>query len=109
MRARPFGALAFAVMLGACAEDSKAPVAGSGNASRGRLVYLAQCIACHNPDPSKTGPLGPPVKGSSRELLEARIVRGTYPPGYKPKRESAIMQPMPNLASAVPHLAAFLK
>lgn len=109
MRPGAVAGIALALMLAACAEDSKAPVTLEGDANRGRQVYLAQCISCHNPDPSKVGPLGPPVKGSSRELLEARIVRATYPPGYKPKRESAVMQPTPHLASAVPDLAAFLK
>lgn len=109
MRAGVLVPVALALTLAACAEDSTSPTTGSGDPSRGRQVYLAQCIACHNLDPSKPGPLAPPVKGSSRELLEARVVRGTYPPGYKPKRESAVMQPMPNLASAIPDLAAFLK
>ena len=53
--------------------------------------------------------LGPAIKGSSRELLEAKILRGTYPPGYTPKRPSAVMQPMPHLASAIPDLAAYLQ
>ena len=101
--------MAFALTLGACAEDSNAPLPGEGDPNRGRRVYLAQCISCHNSDPSKTGPVGPPVKGASRELLEARIVRGSYPPGYKPKQASTVMQPMPQLASAIPDLAAFLK
>jgi hypothetical protein len=49
------------------------------------------------------------VRGASRELLEARILRGAYPPGYTPKRPSAIMQPMPHLAGSLDDLAAFLK
>lgn len=98
----PFVLLAVAVALAACAQEG-------GPAGRGRQVYLAQCIACHNSDPSKDGPLGPAIKGSSRELLETRVVRGAYPPGYKPKRVSAVMQPMPQLASAIDDLAAFLK
>lgn len=109
MRAGSFAALAFALTLGACAEDSKTPPTADGDPNRGKQVYLAQCVACHNPDPSKVGPLAPAIKGSSRELLEARIVRGTYPPGYRPKRESAIMQPMPQLASSIPDLAAYLR
>ena len=95
-------ALAFALGLAACAEER-------GPAARGRRVYLAQCIACHNSDPAKDGPLGPAIKGSSRELLEARVLGGAYPPGYKPKRGTAIMQPMPQLASVIDDLAAFLK
>ena len=94
--------LAVALALPACAEDGSP-------AARGRQVYLAQCTTCHNSDPSKDGPLGPPLRGSSRELIEARVLRGTYPPGYRPKRGTAIMQPMPQLASAIDDLAAFLR
>ncbi|MBI3031494.1 MAG: cytochrome c [Candidatus Rokubacteria bacterium] len=93
---------AVALVLAACAENGSP-------AGRGRQVYLAQCTACHNSDPSRDGPLGPAVKGSSRELLEARVLRGTYPPGYRPKRATAVMQPMPQLASALDDLAAFLR
>ena len=102
MRAAGYLLLAVGVGLAACAGDGSP-------AGRGRQVYLAQCTACHNSDPSKNGPLGPAVKGSSRELLEARVLRAAYPPGYKPKRGTAIMQPMPQLASALDDLAAFLK
>ncbi len=94
--------LAVALALAACAEDGSP-------AARGRQVYLAQCTTCHNSDPSKDGPLGPAIKGSSRELIEARVLRGMYPPGYKPKRGTAIMQTMPQLASAIDDLAAFLR
>ncbi len=94
--------LTLALGLAGCAGDG-------GPAARGKQVYLAQCIACHNSDPARDGPLGPAVKGSSRELLEARVVRGAYPPGYKPKRGTAIMKPLPQLASTIDDLAAFLK
>jgi mono/diheme cytochrome c family protein len=97
------------LLLGGCADESAVSTATNGDPDRGKQIYLAQCIACHNPDPSKEGPLAPPVKGASQELLEARVVRGTYPPGYTPRRETSLMQPMPQLAPAIPHLTAFLK
>lgn len=102
MRAGAYVVLALALALGACAENGTP-------AARGKQVYLAQCIACHNSDPSKDGPLGPAVTGSSRELLEAKLLRGGYPPGYTPKRNTAVMQPQPALAPTIPDLAAFLK
>lgn len=102
MRVRRYVALAFAMALGACAEDG-------GPAARGKQVYLAQCVACHNSDPSRDGPLGPALKGAPQELIEARVLRGEYPPGYKPKRSSSVMKPMPQLAPAIDDLAAFLK
>lgn len=83
--------------------------ATAGSAEKGRQVWLGQCIACHNSDPVKDGPLGPAVKGASRELLEARVVKGTYPPGYTPKRPSKVMPARPDLAPNIPDLAAYLR
>jgi mono/diheme cytochrome c family protein len=97
--------VACALALAACSES------GSKNAlaERGRQVYLAQCTQCHSPDPAQSGPVGPPVKGSSRELLEARITRAAYPPGYRPKRGTAVMPAQPSLAPEIPALADYLK
>ena len=59
-------------------------------------------------DPAKTGTLGPPVAGSSRELVDARVLRVAYPPGYQPKRPTTLMQPMPDLAGSIDDITAFL-
>jgi len=99
-------ALASAGVVAAC---SGPPSPADPAAERGRQVYLAQCIACHNPDPALAGPLGPPVKGSSRELVEAKVVKGSYPPGYTPKRPTTLMPAQPQLAPEIPNVAAFLK
>jgi mono/diheme cytochrome c family protein len=99
-RAGAAAALALALALGACGGDAPA--------DRGRRVFLGQCASCHASDPAREGPLGPPVQGASRDLLEARLLRGTYPPGYTPKRPTAVMQPMPHLADSIDDLAAFL-
>ncbi|MGH7318998.1 MAG: c-type cytochrome [Candidatus Rokuibacteriota bacterium] len=103
---RLLAAFGCAVSLSAC---SDAGTGGSAEAQRGRQIYLAQCVVCHADDPAQNGPLGPAVKGSSPQLLEARVVRGTYPPGYTPKRNTAVMQSMPHLASSVSDLAAYLR
>lgn len=95
--------LPFALLLAACGQGENDP------AARGRQIYLAECTACHNSDPAKDGPLGPAVKGSSRELLEAKILRASYPPGYTPKRSTALMPPQPKVTPNIPDLAAFLR
>ena len=77
-------------------------------AERGRQVYMANCIICHNPDPTQAGSQGPPIAGSSRELLEARVVHAAYPPAYTPKRTTHAMPAQPLLAKKVDDLAAFL-
>jgi mono/diheme cytochrome c family protein len=82
---------------------------GDPAAARGRQVYLAQCTQCHNADPAAAGPVGPPLKGSSRALVESKVLRGEYPPGYKPKRPTHVMPPQPGLADDIPALAAYLK
>ncbi len=77
-------------------------------AAAGRSVYNANCIACHNVDPTQDGALGPAVAGSSLELLEARVVHGDYPEGYEPKRASRVMVALPHLEPRLPELAAYL-
>jgi mono/diheme cytochrome c family protein len=75
---------------------------------RGRAVFLANCVACHNNDPSKDGSIGPAIAGSSKELLEARVLSTSYPANYKPKRPTKIMPQFPFLKEDVPYLAAYL-
>ena len=121
--------VALAILLGGCGQDDKpaptssapsaaptpatgagqpAPSAG-GDPATGRQVWLAQCVACHNTDPAKDGPVGPAVKGSSLALLESRVLTAGYPPGYRPKRDSKVMPPRPDLAASIPDLAAYLR
>ena len=81
----------------------------SPSAERGRQIYLSQCVSCHGPDPAQAGPIGPQIKGSSKELLEAKVVSGTYPAGYTPKRPTTVMLPLPALAPDIPALADYLR
>ncbi len=69
---------------------------------------MANCIGCHHINPEIEGPLGPPIAGSSRELIEARVLRAEYPPGYRPKRDTRLMVPLPYLAPEIAALAAYL-
>ena len=103
--------LFLAALSAGCSRDSEKsqPRAKNTDAERGRVVFLANCVACHNNDPSKDGPIGPAIKGSSRELIEARVLRTSYPPGYKPKRATRVMPQFPFLKSEIPYLAAYLK
>ena len=103
--------LLLALMLNGCAEDSSPPArtAEGGDPRRGRALYLSSCAACHSSDPSKDGPIGPAIKGSSQALIEARVLRATYPPGYTPKRKTSVMPAQPYLKSTLPDLAAFLR
>ena len=75
----------------------------------GKRAYAANCIACHNPDPTKEGTIGPAVAGSSLALVEARVLRAEYPPGHTPKRSSGLMPAQLFLKPDVPNLAAYLE
>ena len=75
---------------------------------RGQTVYRAMCISCHNVNPHLDGSIGPAVASASRILLDARILYATYPPGYKPKRETHMMPKMPAVAPEIDALAEYL-
>lgn len=76
--------------------------------SKGKSIYMANCSACHNPDPRLPGSVGPDVAGSSMVLITTRIMHKSYPAGYKPKRNSALMPPLPFLEHDIPALHAYL-
>jgi mono/diheme cytochrome c family protein len=90
--------------------ESPAPPATqeSVRVERGRRVYQANCIACHNPDPTQPGAIGPALAGSSEALLRAKVLHNEYPPGYEPKRTSHAMIALPHLENDIPALAAYL-
>lgn len=98
-----------AMMAAVTWPDDTRPTAKAPDRDRGRAVYDTNCTACHNSDPSKDGPFGPALKGSSRTLLEYRVPARAYPPGYEPKRNTRLMPAFPSLRSEVPHLADYLR
>jgi len=96
--------MAIAVM--ACAgesEESRDPAV-----VRGEKIYRNICVVCHNADPNNAGPLGPAIAGASRELLEARLLRGEYPPDYTPKRNTQQMPLFKFLEPNLDDIATFL-
>jgi len=76
--------------------------------AKGKVVYATRCIACHSMNPSRDGTLGPAIKDASLELLKARVIHGTYPPGYTPKRATKIMLKLPLTEADVEAIHAFL-
>ncbi len=91
-----------------CSNDTDQTSRKSPDWQRGRGVYLANCVACHSNDPSKDGSIGPAIAGSSKELLEARVLSTNYPLNYKPKRPTKVMPQFPFLKEEMPYLAAYL-
>ncbi len=100
-------AAAFALLIAACGEQQ----AGDANAAlvkRGEQVYLNNCSACHARNPALPGPVGPPVAGSSPELVTAKVLRNEYPPGYTPLRDTRAMIPLVHLEPELAAIAAYL-
>jgi len=69
---------------------------------------MASCSACHSRNPALDGALGPSVKGATLDLLKARVIHGTYPPGYTPKRNTKVMTKLPLTEQDVEAIHAFL-
>ena len=105
---------AAAAFLAACvlqlwtACNKKEAAGGDSDVAMGRALFMSHCIACHNVDPSRDGSLGPAIKGSSLELVQARVMRGEYPPGYTPKRTTRIMVKLPLTDEDVAKIHKFL-
>lgn len=75
---------------------------------KGKTAYIINCTSCHNSDPKLPGPVGPEVAGSSFELLTARIMHQSYPPGYRSKRETHLMPALPYVQKDLPAIHAYL-
>ncbi|MGZ3789329.1 MAG: c-type cytochrome [Bacteriovorax sp.] len=75
---------------------------------RGKSVFMTNCTACHNQNPTLAGSVGPDIAGSSLELITARVMHQSYPPGYKPKRSTGLMPALPFLQADLPALHAYL-
>jgi mono/diheme cytochrome c family protein len=102
------GRLGLALLVAAMVGCSQGDPDESPAVARGRKIYMNVCIQCHASDPTKDGAVGPALAGSSLELLDARVLRGEYPPGYTPKRSSGAMPQFPYLKDQIGDLAAYL-
>ena len=60
------------------------------------------------PNPNLEGSQGPAIAGSSRELVEDRVLYLKYPPGYTPKRMTHAMRALPLLVDRIDDLTVFL-
>jgi mono/diheme cytochrome c family protein len=103
---RSIAGFAAAALALACSPDTSGL---SPLAQQGQRVYMNVCIACHNGVPSQDGAVGPAIAGSPRELVEAKVLRAEYPPGYTPKRPGGVAMPkFEYLAPEIDALTGFL-
>jgi Predicted membrane protein len=83
-------------------------VALTTNIDKGKMVYFANCVSCHNNNPKKPGSIGPAVYGVPIDVLTQKTLSGKYPENYRPKRTSKIMPLMPHLNMEISNLYAFI-
>jgi mono/diheme cytochrome c family protein len=103
---RVISALAAITVVAACGGDtdpSQDPAA-----ARGELIYRNICVVCHNADPNEEGTLGPAIGQATRALLEAKVLRGEYPDGYTPTRDTHQMPQFEYLEPNLDDIEAFL-
>ena len=100
------GLALIAIAALACSGESEE--SGDPAVARGKKIYRNICLVCHNADPNQAGVLGPAIAGANRELLEARLLRGEYPPGYTPQRTTQQMPRFEFLEPNLDDIAAFL-
>lgn len=96
------------ISLSACQKGSN-EVLLSALERRGKIIYLSNCIACHNANPTLAGGIGPDIANSSLDLVRARVMSATYPPNYQPKRQSKIMTAFPQYEKDIPAIHAYLQ
>jgi mono/diheme cytochrome c family protein len=80
---------------------------------RGRRLYIANCISCHNKDPNIKGVIGPEIIDSPLEVMTSKIMTGKYPDplpaGYVPKRSTKSMKKTPKLQNDIPAIYAWVQ
>jgi mono/diheme cytochrome c family protein len=74
----------------------------------GEAIYKSTCTACHNPNPKLPGAIGPDNYGSSLELVRLKVLKGEYPPGYKPKRTTKEMPEFESYESVIEAIHFYL-
>ena len=84
-----------AVVIFVVARGKDEPSSDETPFQTGKRIFHSICINCHHPDPAKElsdhFTHGPPIAGSSFELIKMRVLSTSYPKGYKPKRKSQFM------------------
>ena len=88
--------------------NQKESITLTNDIEKGRVIYYANCVSCHNNNPKKPGSIGPVVYGVPLDVLTQKIVSGKYPENYIPKRTSKIMQSMPHLKKEISNLHTFI-
>ena len=77
--------------------------------SVGKSIYMQNCIKCHGSNPNYAGSLGPDLVSTPIDVLKSKVVDGTYPEYYEPKRKSKLMPKFPKLSRDVESLHLYIE
>lgn len=81
--------------------------------NKGKLLYLSNCIQCHNKDPNMKGSLGPEMVDAPLSVMTSKVMTGVYPAvlpaGFTPKRTSKVMRKIPKLEKDIPAIFAWVQ
>lgn len=67
----------------------------------GQKIYKMTCAKCHNLNPHIKGSIGPDLYTTPREVFHTKVVTGTYPKDYTPKRKTRTMPRFKHLTTKV--------
>jgi len=101
--------LIFVLIFFSCGGPSEPLSPEEKKLKQGQALYRTLCTSCHNIDPTREGSIGPTVADASLELLTAKVLHGTYPPGHKPARTTNMMTRIALTEDDLKALAAFLQ
>ncbi len=80
---------------------------------KGKRLYLANCIQCHNKDPNLKGSLGPEMIDAPLSVMTSKVMTGLYPAplpaGFVPKRKTKAMRKIPKLQNDIPAIYAWVQ
>lgn len=80
---------------------------------KGKRLFMANCLQCHNRDPNVRGSIGPEVVDAPLEVMTSKIMTGKYPDklpdGFVPKRKTRAMRPIPKLKNDIPDIWAYVQ
>lgn len=81
--------------------------------AKGKEVYTANCLTCHNKDPNVKGAIGPELVDAPLEVMVVKVKTGRYPEvlpeGFVPKRKTKQMRKFPQLEADVPAIHAYIQ
>lgn len=81
----------------------------NSRADEGEVIYKTVCSKCHNINPTKPGSIGPELFTTPKEVFKTKVITGTYPASYKPKRKTRIMPRFKNLTNKIDSIYNYIR